>query len=422
MSHPLSLTNEPFRARCCGGNRVIERRAYAIDVPLGSLRRPGLAWRCWHDPVLVVAVLVVAGLSGYQLVVTLLRPPWLGPASVWLLVLLAWLELLGVALFSWWASRAHRPAAPSWWLLSAALFLHALARMHWLIGEQVLFASHVPFPSWSDLLLLLQYPCFFLALLLVPSAPDGRSLQGLARLRVFCDSLLIMGAATLLTWYFLVALIPEQSGLSLLGKLTNLAYPIADLGLLFLLTMYILRLRYPRAGQAILGLLIVAFVFLIVGNSWYAALTLSGHYHAGDPPDLFWLLGYLCFPLAALVLFRLTRHEPLMPTAPSVAQAGLGLERQDVVEGLRLLLPIGAALLASVLILVLAPQGAQAGRNPILADGLECGIAGAGAGAAGGGLPGAGAGAARTGSRAGQRTDPARGQPTVGDLSGHGQP
>ena len=151
------------------------------DVLFGSLRRPGLAWRCWHDPVLVVAVLVVTWLSGYQLVVTLLRPPWLGVASVWHLVFLTWLELLGVALFSWWASRAHRLAALSWWLISAVLFLHALARMHWLRGEQVLFASLVLFPSWSDLFLLLQYSCFFLALLLVPSAPDGGSLRGLAR-------------------------------------------------------------------------------------------------------------------------------------------------------------------------------------------------------------------------------------------------
>lgn len=258
--------------------------------------------------------------------------------------------------------------------MSAALFFYALARTLWLIGHQVLFVDYVPFPWWCDLFFLLQFPCLFLAFLLLPSTPDLSSLSGMARLRLFFDSLLLMGAATLLTWYFLMALIPLQSGLSLPRTIAHLAYPIANLGLLFILTIYVLHLRHPQAERAVLGLLILAIVCLIFGDSWYAILTLSGHYQSGDPPDLFWLLGYLGFPLAALMWFRLTRHKPVTPTERPVTPVSLGLQRQDILEGIRFLLPFGAALLTSMVILVLAPLESRAGRNPLPALGMSLGL------------------------------------------------
>ena len=159
--------------------------------------------------------------------------------------------------------------------------------------------------------------------------------------------------------------IPLQSRLWFPDKVTHLAYPIADVGLLFLLTRFFLQPRRSPASRAALGLLIVAFACFILGNSWYAALLLSGRYQPGDPPGLFWLLGSLGFPLAALVRFRLTRDESVTPAEQPVTQAGLGLQRQDVQEGLRFLLPFGAAVLASVVLLVRGLLEAQAGRDPL---------------------------------------------------------
>ena len=225
--------------------------------------------------------------------------------------------------------------------------------------------DHLPFPWWSDLFLLLQFPCFFLALLLVPDEEQRPRLEGLARLRLFFDSLLLMGAVTFLTWEFLLEEISLQSRLWFPDKVTHLAYPIADVGLLFLLTRFFLQPRRSPASRAALGLLIVAFACFILGNSWYAALLLSDRYQPGDPPGLFWLRGSLGFPLAALVRFRLTRDEPVTPAEQPVTQAGLGLQRQDVQEGLRFLLPFGAAVLASVVLLVRGLLEAQAGRDPL---------------------------------------------------------
>jgi signal transduction histidine kinase len=334
------------------------------DERSSILPRTGLARPDWRDPVLVGAVLVAALLSGYQLGVTLLRPPWLGLSTCWLLTTLAWLAVLLQVLFSRWASRVHLLASRSWWLLSAGMGCYALAWTLQLIG-QVSFAGHVPFPWWSDLLFLLQFPCFFLALFFMPSTPARSSTTGLARLRLFFDSLLIMGAVTFLTWEFLLDQIRLQYGPWFPDKVAHLAYPIADLGLLFLLTWFFLLGRRPLAGRAALALLIVAFVCFMIGNAWYAVLLLTGDAQAGDPPHLFWLLGSLCFPLAALVRFRLTRDEPMPRAERPETQPGLSFQRQDMQEGLRFLLPFGAAVLASVLLLVRALVESRAGQDPL---------------------------------------------------------
>jgi signal transduction histidine kinase len=318
------------------------------DAPFAPPQYTGPAYPCWRDPMLLGAFLIVALVAGYQLAMTLLRPPWLGPVSDWLLFMLAWLELLGMVIFSWWASRAHRPVALSGWLLSAALFFFAIAQTLWLVGHEFLFTGSVPVPWWSDLFFFLQFPCFFLALLLVPCAPD-RGPQGLVRLRMLLDSLLLMGAAALFSWYFLLAPMYLESTLSLIGKMTDLAFPVADLGVIFILVVLFTHAKRPQAGRVALGLLIVAFILLIIGDVWFAILSLLGGYRPGDPPDVFWMPCYLLFPLAALAQYRLIRRAPVPPPRRQV-RAWMGLRREDFTESFRFLLPFLVALAAAAAI------------------------------------------------------------------------
>src|SRR5690348_3112992 len=112
------------------------KAAMPQDALFSSPQHIDLAWSGCRDPLLLGAFLIVALVAGYQLAVTLLKPPWLGPASDWLLAVLAWLALLGMVLFSRWASRTHRPTALSGWLLSAALFFFAIAQTLWLVGHE----------------------------------------------------------------------------------------------------------------------------------------------------------------------------------------------------------------------------------------------------------------------------------------------
>jgi hypothetical protein len=66
---------------------------------LGSWERIG------HDRLLLAAMACCALLIGYQLMVTLLQPAWIGPATYWLRLALAWPTLLLAVYVSWRLSR-----------------------------------------------------------------------------------------------------------------------------------------------------------------------------------------------------------------------------------------------------------------------------------------------------------------------------
>src|SRR5690349_15582720 len=78
--------------------------------PREAARSPSTP-RLWDDWVLQIAFLVVGLLLAYQLIVTLLQPAWIGPATDWLLALVAWPGLLGVVLLSLWLTRTGQPGA-----------------------------------------------------------------------------------------------------------------------------------------------------------------------------------------------------------------------------------------------------------------------------------------------------------------------
>lgn len=297
------------------------------------------------------ALLAVALISVFQITLVVLRPPWSGPATQWLLMVTAWIAFIGVLLVARWASQKRLPSALAWWLCSAALFAYAIGWALRLVGTQMLFGGVVPFPWWSDLFWLLQYPFFFLSLLVVPTISEPLP-AGLAQLKLSLDFLLLMGAVTLLSWYFLLTPIYLESDQPLAGKLINLAYAVGDLGVLFLLSTLLLRARCTQIARIVLGLAALGLLLLIVGDSWYAVLNLHGHYQPGSGPGIFWCLGYLLFPLAGLVAVRLHKYLTTLRPQEQPAQAAPKIQPQEILDALRFLLPFLAALLASVVTLV----------------------------------------------------------------------
>jgi signal transduction histidine kinase len=314
----------------------------------------------WHDRILLGACLVTGFLISYQLGVTVLQPRWLDPATDWLRAVLAWPELLLVGFVSLRLTRARHPAALAWWMLSIMLLAYAVAQNLWALFAQLIYSHGVPFPSLADLFYLLQYPCFFLAIILLPTTPSWGS-----RTKVAVDTLLWMGAVTALSWYFFLAPIYAQGGESPLGKLVSLAYPVGDLAVFFGLTMGLMRSSRGRADRLVLYVLVVAAGCLILADSWYAALLLSAKsvQAAAYAPNLVWIAAYLLVVLAGLVQLRLTAFDasPLPLTQAEFPQRGLRarrgvsdqqFQRDDLIASLPVLLPILAALLASVTIMI----------------------------------------------------------------------
>jgi signal transduction histidine kinase len=301
-------------------------------------------------------------LLGYQLVVMLVHPPWLSPVTDWLRAALAWPELAVLVFVSRWASYWRRPEARTWWILSVAMTFYAVARTLWSIDDQILFPNHAPFPSFPDPFFMLQYPFFFLAVVLIPSGSTWGS-----RVKLLLDGLLVMGSAAALSWYFLLAPLYLQSHVSPLGRFINLYYPTADLVVLFGLTVTLIY-HQCRMNQWVMGLLIVAIICLVTADSWVAWLIATSRFIAGTPPDLFWIAFYVLVPLAGLVWLRLTEGQPVQQEGPSLRRNHIPIQRQDLLEVVRFLFPFVAALFTSAMIAVraiLAPVGSMSPFAPI---------------------------------------------------------
>jgi hypothetical protein len=200
---------------------------------------PDFARWLWHDRLLRSVVVCCALLLGTQLVLTLVHPSWISPVTDWLLTALAWPELAVVVYVTLRLTHARWPGALSRWLLGAGLLCYTVARTLWTLDEQLIFHHALPFPSVPDLVFAHQYPFFFLAVIFVP-----RTRLAGPRLIPLLDSLLWIGTAAALSWYFILAPLFIRSKLSPLARAVSLAYPLGDLLVLFGLAMILL---YPHA-------------------------------------------------------------------------------------------------------------------------------------------------------------------------------
>ena len=296
------------------------------------------------------AVVICLLLISYEMRITFLHPAWTGSVTDWLRAALAWPELLIVVFVSVWFSRTHRPSALSWWMWSAALLSYVIARNLWTIDDQLVFHHGVPFPSFPDYFFLLQYPFFFLAVVLLP-----RTRSWSRRVILILDGLLVMGAATAVSWHFILQPVYAVHGLSLPARSFFLAYPVGDLFVLYALTVSLLHASRYHVDRLVLGILVVAVACLIIADTWVGWLLVHPNhtYTTGYPPDLFWFAFYLLFPLAALVQLRLAQHEPLISSELIVKDT----DHQrawwsDLTASIRFFFPIVAALAASAAILI----------------------------------------------------------------------
>jgi signal transduction histidine kinase len=163
-----------------------------------------------------------------------------------------------------------------------------------------------------------------------------------------------------------------MSGEPLTGKLINLAYTLGDLGMVFGLAVALIY-RQCHLARAVLGLLIAAFLCLVLADTWATTFLLySNHvYRSGNPPDVFWNAFYLLVPLAGLVQIRLTRRA-LATQREVVNDEALehpSFQRDDFNEVIRVLSPLVAALLACAVIAVraiIAPLAPGHPQGPIL--------------------------------------------------------
>jgi signal transduction histidine kinase len=324
----------------------------------------------WRNP-LPAAFLIAGLILAFQLGMTLLQPSWRVSATDWLRAVLAWLGLLVLSFTSLRLTHMRRPESLAWWMISAGFLMYAIAQTLWAVEEQVIFPDNVPSPWWSDLFYLLQYPCYFLALTMLPRVLPGEQ-PVVTRMKMILDCLLVMAAATALSWYFLLEPIYIKSSQSLFGKITSLAYPIGDLGMFFGLVL-VLVYRRP-IERSVLALLMGAVAYLTLADSWSASMALHASYLGGNPPDVFWMTCYLLFPLAGLVQFHLAQRETTaQPGQPQVSPPQ-ALAGGVFMGSLRFLFPFVVALLAGGIIIVQATVQSDVPNSPLISLAVAFGL------------------------------------------------
>jgi diguanylate cyclase (GGDEF)-like protein/PAS domain S-box-containing protein len=229
----------------------------------------------------------------------------------------------------------NRPARKApWLLLAAALCSFAAGQLSFLIAARL--RAVLPFPSFADLLYLLEYPLYAAALLILiywrTPDKDRRSL---------IDALTITAGLALLSWTFLIQPYVHNPGLSTLQKSVAIAYPLGDVLLLALIA----RLLAPGRGRIVsVHLLALATVGCLASDAAFGALQLHGTFHNGTIVDLGWALFYTGCGASALhpSMTRLTE-----PVSKQVVEVSPG----------RLALLMLASLIAPVVLLTAVPGG-----------------------------------------------------------------
>ncbi|MDA8291219.1 MAG: EAL domain-containing protein [Actinomycetota bacterium] len=190
-------------------------------------------------------------------------------------------------------------------------------------GYQYVLHRPTPFPSLADALYLAGYPWLVLGIARVTrgSAAHGRTRESVA------DAAVVAAGALAISWHFLMGAYATDPTVGIFGRLVNLAYPVLDLAVLFIVVE---GLVFGTARRPVHRLLAVAMIAMVVSDFVYDVMVVHGTYTVGDPVDAGWLLNYLLVGVAALHPSMALRPGAVPPDAmrvrrrlPLVAVAGL---------------------------------------------------------------------------------------------------
>ena len=202
------------------------------------------------------------------------------------------------ALLSWRASM--HPALGgqtrrAWRLLAIAGLCTWAGDCSWAFFEFARHTEHTP--VWVDALSFAAFPCWVAALLSFPAAPRAKE----ERAKFWLDVVTVLVGGTMLSYYVVLRPTWVASAHGDLQELvTSLAFPSADLVVLFAVASILIRVPVASTRLA-LKLLVGTCVLGFAADLIYAHLWLNGAYQTGDPVDTLWLAQGTLFALAARV-------------------------------------------------------------------------------------------------------------------------
>lgn len=301
----------------------------------------------------------------------LLIPNWDEAMNLALISDIAYLPMSLFAASAAWRiayDPAHTPQLRwAWLFLGLGIFGQFIGDVVWAYLELYLqLPTDEITVSAADFFYLAFYPLVLLGLL----ALVREQLRPTERVRVGLDLFIVLIAAWMVVWYFIVSVAAANSDKPLIERIAVALYPVGDLVVLSGLITLLLRRAATYSYSALLLFILGAFIFIGTDLA-YAYTAPLDLYVTGGWLDAGWLISYLCFGLAALRQAhsslrtdlewwqrRLKRLAFLLPFAAiglayglvlAVLLTGFGLESLTQLQGLFL----GAALLT---LLVLGRQ------------------------------------------------------------------
>ena len=157
---------------------------------------------------------------------------------------------------------------------------------------EALFGSQLPFPSIADPAYLAMYPCLVLGLMVLMRASDPTRDRG-----ALIDAFVITIGVGTLAWVFLMAPYAHDGDLTLMTKVTSLAYPTMDLLLVAMGARVVLGGAHRGISASVLA---IALVALLGTDAAYGWLLLHGGYDTGGLLDAGWIAFYVLIGTAAL--------------------------------------------------------------------------------------------------------------------------
>lgn len=222
--------------------------------------------------------------------------PWALPAPRHLAASL-YLPLfaLGAGVLAW-RTAIHPALEPrprrGWGLIGTAYLLLGAGEALWAYYDLILGID--PFPSLADVAYLLSYPVLLVGLLFFPAR--NRSVS--RRVTFWLDAATVLMGGWMFVWYLHLGpnfLAPQPDLLS--GSL-SVAYPVADLVLLFGLVVVLTAERLAGHSGS-LWLLAAGLVVTVVADLAWGYMELRALYQSGGWPDPAWILGYYLFMISA---------------------------------------------------------------------------------------------------------------------------
>jgi diguanylate cyclase (GGDEF)-like protein len=238
----------------------------------------------------------------------------------------------------------YRPADSLGWSLIA------VAGALFVLGDGVLdfddVVRHISpgIPSLADALYLAAYPVLFWGVFRV--GHRGGAAGGRER---WADAAMVSLGAFAVCSRFLIDDYLQDPRLHPIGRAVLTAYPLMDLGVLFVLTGTVMAAANWRVADQ---LLIISVAAMLVGDFLYDLMNLDGTYAVGGPADAAYLLQYVVLGAAA--------------AHPSMAHA-LPARRSDPVLGLRWVVPVTTAGLVVPVILLITGLRGNSRDVPLLA-------------------------------------------------------